>query len=177
MALVFLTKDDFKINAGNRGNILCTEVPGFSFILFYSVKCSHCQNVIPIFKKLPNSITGCTFGMVKVSKNKELVETSRNTIAPIQYVPLSILYYNGRPFMRYDGPHEENEIRKFVYEVCNKIQQQQKVSDENENQEISQKKDPQLEIPEYTIGQPLRGKTKDMNNVCYLSFDKAYNES
>ena len=71
--LLFLAFEDFKQIEGNRGNIMCTEIPGFSLILFYSTQCNFCQNMIPIFRKLPGSISGCQFGMINVTKNKEIV--------------------------------------------------------------------------------------------------------
>ena len=92
--LLFLTSDDFIISKGSKGTILCTSIPGFSLILFYSTQCPHCQNFIPIFKKLPGTIGGCQFGMINVSTNKNCIRLSKDTIAPITYVPYVVLYIN-----------------------------------------------------------------------------------
>ena len=46
--LLFLTNDDFVLNKGTKGNILCTSIQGFSLILFYSTQCPHCKSLIPI---------------------------------------------------------------------------------------------------------------------------------
>ena len=115
--LLFLTSDDFNVAKGTKGNILCNSIPGFSLILFYSNQCPHCGNLLPIFKRLPGTIGGCQFGMLNVSSNKLCVKMSKSTIVPIQYVPLLILYINGRPFIKYSGAHEENEIKNFILEV------------------------------------------------------------
>lgn len=163
--LLFLSSDDFSIAKGTKGNILCTSIPGFSLILFYSTQCQHCQTLIPIFKKLPGSIGGCQFGMINVSSNKSCVRWSKDTIAPITYVPYIILYINGRPFMKYQGPHDADEIRRFVLAIAEKIQSKQKFSSE------VVKEDPRGGIPEYTIGHPLYGPDE---NVCYLVMDEAY---
>ena len=162
--LLFLTTDDFAILKGTKGDILCNQIPGVSLILFYSTKCVHCHTLIPIFKKLPGTIGGCQFGMLNVSTNKDCVIKSRDTIAPITYVPYIILHVNGKPFMKYSGPHEESEIRRFVHEVANNIQSKQKFSSENV------KESPGNGIPQYTIGHPLYGDDKR----CYLEFDTAY---
>lgn len=162
--LLFLNSDDFYIAKGTKGNILCHSIPGFSLILFYSTQCVHCQNLIPIFKKLPGSIGGCQFGMINVSTNKSCVQMSRDTIAPITFVPYIILYINSRPFMRYQGPHDLNEIKRFVFEISQKMESRQKFS------ETDVKEDPRGGIPSYTIGHPLYGE----DNVSYLEFNTAY---
>ena len=70
------------------------NIDNFSLILFYSTHCQHCQNIIPIMKQLPGTVTGCQFGMINVSKNKKTIRMSKNTITPLTYVPYIILYYN-----------------------------------------------------------------------------------
>jgi thiol-disulfide isomerase/thioredoxin len=162
--LLFLSGDDFTIAKGTKGNILCNSIPGFSLILFYSTQCPHCQNLIPIFKKLPGSIGGCQFGMMNVGNNKECIKRSKQTIAPITYVPYIVLYINGKPFMSYQGPHDINEIKRFVLEVAQKVNNKQKFSSE------VVKEDPRSGIPAFTIGKPLYGD----DNVTYLKFDEAY---
>jgi len=163
--LLFLSSDDFQIARGTKGDILTNTIPGFSLVLFYSTQCQHCQKLIPIFKKLPGTIGGCQFGMINVSSNKNVVRLSKDTVAPITYVPYIVLYINGRPFMRYQGPHDSGEIRRFVLEVAQKVQSKQKFSSENV------KEDPRGNIPAYTIGHPLYGPDE---NVCYLPMDEAY---
>jgi hypothetical protein len=166
--LLFLSSDDFSVVKGNKGNILCHSIPGFSLILFYSTQCVHCQNLIPLFKKLPGTIGGCQFGMINVSSNKQCVQMSKDTIAPISYVPYIVLYIQGKPFMRYNGPHDAEEIKRFVIEVANKIQSKQTFSSENVKEPQNGKG-----IPEFSIGKPLCGQDDD---VCYLNFNDAYND-
>jgi thiol-disulfide isomerase/thioredoxin len=162
--LLFLSSDDFVLQKGTKGTILCTSIPGFSLILFYSTQCPHCQKLIPIFKKLPGSIGGCQFGMVNVSTNKNVIKLSKDTIAPITYVPYLAIYINGRPFMKYGGPLLESEIKRFVIEVAQKIETKQKFSSENV------KEDARGRIPAYTIGIPKC----DDEEECYFPFNEAY---
>lgn len=166
--LLFLSSDDFNVSRGTKGNILCHTIPGFSLILFYSTQCEHCQTLIPIFKKLPGSIGGCQFGMINVSTNKTCVRMSKSTIAPINYVPYIVLYVDGKPFMSYKGPHDSGEIKRFIFEVAQKVQGKQKLSGEKIRE------DPKGNgIPQYTIGHPLYGPD---DKVCYLEFDTAYDK-
>jgi hypothetical protein len=93
---------------------------------------------------------------------------SKDTISPISYVPYIVLYIQGKPFMRYNGPHDAEEIKRFVIEVANKIQSKQTFSSENVKEPQNGKG-----IPEFSIGKPLCGQDDD---VCYLNFNDAYND-
>jgi len=163
--LLFLNSDDFSIVEGHKGNIMCHNIPGFSLILFYSTQCIHCQTLIPIFKTLPGTIGGCQFGIINVSSNKLCVKMSKNTVAPISYVPYIVLYIQGKPYMRYNGPHDVSEITRFVVEVADKIKSKQQFTSENVKENVKSG------IPEYTIGHPLCGPE---DKICYLPFDDAY---
>tara|TARA_Y100001970_G_C13796354_1_gene632770 strand:+ start:129 stop:632 length:504 start_codon:yes stop_codon:yes gene_type:complete len=162
--LLFCTNEDFFIQNIKDQNILSCNINGFTFLLFYSNQCKHCKNLVPIFKSLPGTIGGCKFGMINISKNKEIIKKSMNSTTEIKYVPLMILYIDGKPFMRYDGPLDKQSILEFIVNVANSIQDKQNFSD---NKEISPKKQ---SIPEYCIGRPLCGK----NNKCYVKYDNAY---
>jgi thiol-disulfide isomerase/thioredoxin len=161
--LLFLTNEDFGITKGTKGPILSNNIKGLSLILFYSTQCNYCQNFIPIFKRLPGTINGCQFGMINVSQNRQTTELSKQTVAPITYVPYIILYVNGKPYMRYDGPQDINEIKRFVVEVANTIQNREKFVS---NEKIKENK---KGIPSYSIGIPYCE-----DGVCYLEFDEAY---
>ena len=163
-SILFLTDEDFVIGKGTKGPILCTNIPGYSLIFFYSSKCPHCKLLDPIFRSLPGTIQGCQFGMLNVNNYFKCIQASKNTIAPITYVPTIILHVNGRPFMRYQGPHDGENIKRFVVEVAQKLQNKQKFSSENVKEEARGR------IPDFTIGHPLYG-TED---VTYLEFNDAY---
>lgn len=162
--ILYLSSEDFNIQKGLKGDILCHNTPGISLILFYSTHCTHCQTVIPLFKKMPGTIGGCQFGMINVSTNKSIVEMSKNTVTPIKYVPFVVLYINGKPYMIYSGTYEEKKLKDFIFEVVNKLEQKQSFSKEKV------KENPETGIPAYCIGKPLCGKA----DVCYLEFNTAY---
>lgn len=178
--VLFLTSDDFYAAKGVKGPVLCHKIPSFSLILFYSTKCPHCTSLIPIFKELPGKVANCQFGFVNVSspKGNPIINMSKNTINPIQYVPYICLYVNGRPYMKYNGPADFNQIKRFVVEVAMNIQKKQQVFSQgrvshtkqvpysNQNSTGQQQyQDEELPIPEYTVGVPVCGK----KNVCYLT--------
>lgn len=165
--LLFLTSSDFSSQQGQRGNIVCNNIRGISLILLYSPKCEHSQKLFPIFKRLPGTINGCQFGIINVTQETDIIRLSKNSVAPIEYVPLIILYVNGKPFIRYDGPHMETDIRNFLIDVTSKLQAKEKFSDNNKKEgNNKQGKD----IPPYTVGVPLCGE----DEIGYLEFDEAY---
>ncbi len=168
--LLFLQTDDFSILKGNKGNILCHNIRGLSIILFYSTNCQYSRALIPIFKRLPGQIGGCQFGMINVSVEKHIILKSKETISEIKYVPLIILYVAGKPFIRYDGPHDENEIKRFIFEVCNKIQTKEKFSNKEKAASSVSVNDGKRNVPSYAAGQPLWGDSDDF----YLEFAEAY---
>lgn len=169
--LLFLQSDDFYVDKGQKGNILCHGIKGLSLVLFYSTACTFCQKFIPMFKTMPGKINGCQFGMINVSKNKDIVFMSKETLSPIKYVPYIILYVQGKPFVRYDGPHDEGEILKFIMEVAGKLNKERFAANAAATtSNINNIKETKNEIPAYTIGKPLCGE----DGVCYLEFDDAY---
>ncbi len=157
-SLLFLTTNDFRLAQTGGGTVLYHTSSGFSLMLFFSPKCPHSQKIIPIFKHLPDIVNGCTFGMVNISSNRTLLGMSEQSTTPIKYVPLIILYINGRPYMRYEGPPSENDIRRFILEVSNNVH-------ESGFSKVLKDK----EIPAYTIGEPLFGD----DNKTYFEFDES----
>ena len=164
-ALLFLVSDDFSVAKGQKGDILTQNIKGYSVVLFYSTQCVHCQTLIPIFKSLPGTVANCQFAMINVSNQKNVVLMSRNTIAPITFVPYIVFYVNGKPFMKYNGPHDSNEIKRFIVEVSKNLQSKHKFYEETTEKHTKERK-----IPDYTIGIP--NCTDD--GVCYLEYDDAY---
>jgi len=161
-SLLFLSNDDFFLKNSENGVMLAHGIRGFSLVLFYATNCIHCPRVLPTFKRLPELVNGCQFAMVNVSSNHGLVQKARQSITPITYVPLIILYVNGMPYIRYDGPSDEQEIRKFILEMSNHIQETGFASAPGAKKGKT--------IPAYTIGNPLVGE----DNRCYLEYEEAY---
>ena len=166
MSLLFLNTDNFSISKGERGSLLSNSINGFSLILFYSTQCDYCHTVIPIFKQLPRYIQGCKFGMINVSKNYKLIEMSKDTIAPLEYVPYIILYTNRKPFMRYEEKLDIESIKQFILDVQKNLKHKEQFTQKKKSKIVK------ASIPGYTIGNPVSGPTKKKR--CYLNFDSAY---
>lgn len=173
--LLFLKSDDFFIGNGNNGEVLCTNIPSYSLILFYSPKCEHCSDMLPIFKReLPGTINGCQFGIINVTSpiGHGVIAMSKGTISPIEYVPTIFLYVNGRPVMKYNGPRDAGTIISFVIEFAkrNNISQQRQQQNRTNNRQENNTNNGNVKgsgkpIPNYSLGNPLCGK----DGVCYLT--------
>lgn len=180
--LLFLESRDFYIKESVKGeDVLCNNIAGYSFILFYSNQCVHCQSFIPLFKRLPGTVSGCYFGMLNVNVNRTLVDMSKQTITPIKHVPYMIVYVNGRPFVQYNGPRDAHVIRDFIKDISNKLHIREKFAVAQRKTGGPQPSVPPLQIknvhnnkqsriPEFSIGTPK----SDDEEVYYLEFDDAY---
>lgn len=152
--ILFLGNDDFCVRAGEKGNMLCMSGwKGLTLVMFYSKECQFCDNLINKFKQLPTIVNGCKFGMVCVNRNMEVVEKSKNTISPIEYVPDVILFVDGIPYIRYDGPHEIDSIRKFIFTVYERLKKT-RFSENQQQQTQVQPNVQQGQTPSYAPPQP-----------------------
>lgn len=166
-ALIALNHRDFFISKGVTGNLLSTRIKGLCLVLFYSNACPNCLNLIPIFKALPGTVSGCSFAAINLSVdgNRNCIAMSQQTKMPIKYVPMLILYVDGKPHMRYTGEGNLQMIRNFIVEVYNRLIG-------NTQPMMGTIKESKKHIPRYTIGHPLYGKKKD--NKSYLVFNGVY---
>jgi len=160
--LYYLTSDDFHLQNGSKGPIMCNKFRGLTLVLFYSTGCVHCQSLIPIFKNLPGTVPGASFGLVNVGQNKSCVMLSQETIAPIKYVPYIMLYVHGRPYILYKEEYSQEKITDFIIKVARSIQSKQQFS-----KDVSVHQKTHNSIPEYTLGHPIVGDGK----ICYLQFN------
>lgn len=141
--ILFLGSDDFCVRAGEKGNMLCLSGwKGLTLVMFYSKECQFCHNLINKFKQLPTIVNGCKFAMCCINRHFDIVEKSKNTIAPIEYVPDVILYVDGMPYIRYDGPHEVADIKSFIFNVYERLQKTC-FSGNNRQQQTQQYQQPQ----------------------------------
>ena len=165
-SLLFLSEQDFSIQQGKKGRILCNNLPGVSLVLFFSKQCPHCTDVFPIFASLPHGIPGSQFAILNISMFPGVAQKAQQTVAPITHVPFIILYVNGKPFMKYNGRKTYEDISNFVNEVLSRIQSKRNFS----TSKIDVEGD---EVHEY-VGGLLPFNVNCENEVCYLTFKDAY---
>ncbi len=174
--IYFLNAGDFEIRENVKGKLLgmTHQTNGLELVLFYSKECQYCDKLLRQYKQLPNLIKGCKFGLLNINHNKKVVELSQQTISPINYVPDIILYVNGLPYIRYEGPSEKEMIKNFVIDIHKKLQNVPKLTD-NKNVIHNSFVKPKTEtFPDYSVGKPVCGNAKQTNGKCYLNFETAY---
>lgn len=174
--IYFLNGNDFEIRENVKGKLLglTHKTNGLELVLFYSKECQYCDKLLKEYKQLPNLIKGCKFGLLHINHNKKVVEMSQQTISPINYVPDIILYLNGLPYIRYEGPSEKEMIKNFVVDIHKKLQNVPMLHETKKGIPNSFIKKETEKLPDYTIGKPLCGNSKHTNGKCYLNFQSAY---
>lgn len=168
--LYHLTSEDFFLENGAKGKVLCMEAKGLVLVCFHANpdRCQHCEDTLPHFKRLPQRVGNCKFALVNLNANPDVVKMSKLSIAPIEYVPFIILYVNGRPFLNYTGERTVQDMTEFIQEVVQKLQSKQSFI-EQKNYKI------ESEIPAYSIGIPYSVVCDEDKGVCYLDWNTAYN--
>lgn len=174
--LLNLTGNDFSLGKGQKGSLLYNNIRHYSAVLFYATTCDFCKPYIEIFKKLPGNVAGCTFAITNIQSNMNIVQMAKQTISPIEFVPLIIYYVDGRPFMKYKGDAHCKQIVQFIVDVTEKLSSNAKSKFYEDK--INKQQEDENRIPEYTIGKPKESSMKfigDMicnDGVCYLSESK-----
>jgi len=171
--LYYFTSADFymdKSTSEKGGNVLCIDSNGITFVCFHvdAERCTFCGEAVPEFKKLPQRIGNCKFGLVNLNTNRNIVQLSRQTILPIETVPMFVLYVNGRPFMKYTGSRTFEEMTMFIQDVTNKMQ---KTASFMEQKKLKVESD----IPPFSVGIPYSVVCDEDKGVCYLDWGSAYN--
>jgi thioredoxin-like negative regulator of GroEL len=134
---------------------------GFSIVLFYSNSCEYCDAALPVFKALPKAIGGCQVAIINISNNRDLIAMSQGSVVPIEYVPLVIMYVDGKPYVRYEGAFNVGDLQAFIVEVAQSVQKKREMP-ENAKKVKNQ-------IPEWCLGIPKRNEKR-----CYLVYADAY---
>ena len=168
----FLRDADFKVLPGKSGQVLCTTLQGISLVLFYvEAGCKFCHEVLPLFKqRLPYTIPDCQFAIVNLTKNPSVAAKSAATISPITHVPHIVMYINGRPFLKYTGKRQFNDIAEFVMQVLSRIQGKKNFSP-NTKMEFDDS-----EVREYSNGAGIPFNIVCDEEKCYLKYGEAYKD-
>jgi thioredoxin-like negative regulator of GroEL len=162
---MFLTPDDFFTN----NNELCVNVKGYSFVFFMTKTCRFCDDVKGPFNQLSQQIEGCKFAYMDVDqKQQQVVSMSYQTMSPISYVPLLVLFLNGRRVSQFfpDEENPSNNLKKmanFIVAACRHPSSSATPTTSAPKQ--------QNNIPPYSIGIPGNLASK---RVCYLGYENAY---
>lgn len=161
----YLNDSSFYLTKGQQGKILlCAKSEGVSFVFFYSTKCPNCSPGMEVFRKLKEKFTQVKFCVVNINENPNIIQKSNTSCTPIEYVPYLVLYYNGKPFLRYDGEIVLEDLITFLVEVMKRIESKVKFSKSSTTEES--------DIPDYAGGVPYNVVCN--KNKCYIKYSNAY---
>ena len=113
-SIQFLNDSNFSVDTSG---ILHVSIPGFSLVLFYSTQCPHCKDMMEAVKRMPTIINGCSFGVINLDQNKGVIQKCAKSQLKLKYVPYLVFFASGVPYMVYNGPTDENEIKRFIVQV------------------------------------------------------------
>lgn len=174
---MFLTPNDFAIQ---NGELVKPNDQGYSFVFFFTNDCRWCDDVKPAFNYLYRTIRGVNFAYMDVAQNNwQLRNMALRTSTPIEYVPLLLLFANGRQIAQFfqDEDNPQNNIPKmqnFIMANTRQHQQQQSTRIRGVNSSsragVGPSQGGNSDIPAYSIGIP---GNLALRKVCKL-YDNAY---
>jgi thioredoxin-like negative regulator of GroEL len=110
---MFLTPDDFTNDDGViRVNPRCTMV-----VLFHSHECDFSRKFFSLFKESQREVVGLVFASINVSLHPQVVHVMKHSNLELTYVPLMVVFQNGRVFSIYKGAIEYDNIKEFILSV------------------------------------------------------------
>jgi thiol-disulfide isomerase/thioredoxin len=164
--IIKLRTEDFSIEQGSRGAVLATHIKGLSLAMFWSPGCPICVQLEPRYRTLPQMFKNIKFLMLNINENKNIIELSRQTIAPIEFVPYIVFYVNGRPFLQYDDELNFDKLVNFVRYSVKLVETKKTFVDKGAKIES--------DIPKYTIAKPYAEFKCNDEGFCYLTYSDAY---
>jgi thiol-disulfide isomerase/thioredoxin len=161
---MFLTPGDFSIKddeliLGSPKN----QKLGYFLVFFFTRECVFCRDVEQAFSRLANFVRGVNFVKMDVAQNNWAVRDLANrTKTPITYVPLIVLFSNGKQIGRFSHDEEQpnnnfHKLKKFIVDITTKNANEMKATVNSF-------------IPDYTIGRPGNHAQR---RVCKL-YNEAY---
>lgn len=118
---MILTSKDFTVI---NSELVLINSRGFSLVFFSAQHCSYCDEFKPYFDFVSARVTGCNFFFCDMSQEKQLEQMSQYTKTPITYVPLVLLFANGKIINQF-FPDEQNPnnnadlLVKFLQDATN----------------------------------------------------------
>lgn len=172
---IYLTSDDYSVQSGNKGKLLClNEVPGLCFVMYHvdSGKCTYCEDTLPHFKAASRMVPSCMFGLCNLSRNPNIIKLANSTITPFEAVPTLIVYFNGRPLARYEGERTAVDFAEFIQEMMMRLQEKKNFIN---NRNFKLATEDEATIP--GIGKAYNVVCDEESGKCYLKAAEVYGSS
>lgn len=167
--IIYCEDKDFYLAKGQTGKILLCNSKykqGIFFVFFFSTKCQNCGDGMEVFSNLlrrfPPEIK---FGAININDYPTIISKSTQSCTPLEYVPYFVLYYRGKPYLRYDGEMDLNDMMTFLTDAVKRIDEKKEFIKPNADKE-------DLVVPEYAGGIPYNIVCN--KNKCYIKYNDVY---
>ena len=170
---MFLTPNDFAIQ---DGELVKPNDQGYLFVFLFTNDCLWCDDVKPAFNIVSKMIRGVNFAYMDVAQNNyQLRNMSIRTTTPIDYVPLLLLFRNGRKIAQFfqDEDNPQNNIHKMQNFIMANTREHQSTRIRGAVRGSGSAGPSQGDIPAYSIGIPGNLASR---KVCKL-YENAYVKS
>ena len=126
MALTYYTGADFTVLDNDLSIVDELQNKTTSLLLFYSIQCPHCKDMLQTFRNLLDHVSGINIGIMNINKpeNKNVLLESKYTHnTKIEYVPYVLLFYDGKAIARYDDDSHLENILQFIHDTTQNMRQ------------------------------------------------------
>lgn len=166
--IIYCNDEDFYLVKGQSGKVLLCNSKykdGPFFLFFFSTKCANCDTGMEAFTRLVRKFPPhIKFGAININEFPTIISKSAQSCTPLEYVPYLVLYFKGKPFMRYDGEMDTNEMMTFLADAIKIIDQKKEFIKSSGTEE---------KVPEYAGGIPYNIVCN--KNRCYIKYNDVYN--
>jgi thiol-disulfide isomerase/thioredoxin len=96
--------------------------PGIVVIYFKQQQCGGCIKFDPVFlqlerKKNQYGLQNVQFATVNITSNPQILRKAKDVDVVIDRTPLIIIFYQTRPYAKYHGPLDEENVFTFIKQV------------------------------------------------------------
>ncbi len=107
--------------------------PGLMMLTVFSKDEAYrnCSPFLDCIGELTKRVPQCSHGFMDITHNPDLIDRFERTNMPITYLPFIVLYYDGVPYARYEGPPDVQQMVAFIQNTYQNMQMQSL----NQNQE------------------------------------------
>jgi len=169
--IIYCEDKDFYLSKGQSGKILLCNSKyksGIFFVFFFSTKCPNCDVGMEAFssliRKFPSEIK---FGAININDYPTIIAKAAQSCTPLEYVPYLVLYFRGKPYLRYDGEMDINEMTSFLADAVKRI-------DEKKEFIKASPKEEEVITPDYAGGIPYNIVCN--KNKCYIKYNDVYKQ-
>jgi thiol-disulfide isomerase/thioredoxin len=168
--IIYCDDQDFYLSKGQSGKVLLSNSKhkeGIFFVFFFSTKCPNCDVGMEAFtrliRKFPPEVK---FGAININDYPTIIAKAAQSCTPLEYVPYLVLYFRGKPFLRYDGEMNTEDMTAFLTDSIKRIDQKKEFVKTNSKEEMV--------VPEYAGGIPYNIVCN--KNKCYIKYNDVYNK-